>query len=200
MVQGIVIIDMCRVRLRGTPIPRQPPSPLSLTPDRPATAPSLPDTTRPRPLLREYIWNRLTPVAVIEGGAVCFIRTDHIGKPVFATDSLGTKVWQVSYDPFGGVLASTGTPNTIRFPGQWFQSVSGLHQNWMRDYEPTTGWFLQTDPLGFVDGASVYGYARQNPGRWIDPTGEFVWAVLGSVAFGFALDMIIAMVAILWNS
>ncbi len=88
--------------------------------------------------MREYVWNGLTPVAVIEGGAIYFIRVDHIGRPMSATDTLGTKVWQVSYDPFGGVVASTGTPANIRFPGQWFQSESGLHQNWMRDFDPTT--------------------------------------------------------------
>jgi uncharacterized protein RhaS with RHS repeats len=44
----------------------------------------------------------------------------------------------------------------------------------MRDYDPTTGRYLQADPLGLVDGASVYGYARQNPGRWTDPTGELI--------------------------
>jgi uncharacterized protein RhaS with RHS repeats len=42
----------------------------------------------------------------------------------------------------------------------------------MRDYDPTTGRYLQVDPLGLVDGASVYGYARQNPGRYVDPRGE----------------------------
>ena len=56
---------------------------------------------------------------------------------------------------FGGVHTSTGTLPTARFPGQWFQSESGLHQNWMRDYDPTTGKYLQADPLGLVDGASV---------------------------------------------
>ena len=42
----------------------------------------------------------------------------------------------------------------------------------MRDYDPTTGRYLQADPLGLVDGASVYGYVRQNPGRYVDPRGE----------------------------
>jgi len=42
----------------------------------------------------------------------------------------------------------------------------------MRDYDPTTGRYIQADPLGLVDGASVYGYARQNPGRYVDPRGE----------------------------
>ena len=42
----------------------------------------------------------------------------------------------------------------------------------MRDYDPTTGRYIQADPLGLVDGASVYGYALQNPGRYTDPRGE----------------------------
>ena len=41
----------------------------------------------------------------------------------------------------------------------------------MRDYDPALGRYLQADPLGLVDGASMYGYALQNPGRWTDPTG-----------------------------
>ena len=42
----------------------------------------------------------------------------------------------------------------------------------MRDYDPTLGRYLQADPLGLVDGASVYGYALQNPGMYTDPRGE----------------------------
>lgn len=56
----------------------------------------------------------------------------------------------------------------LRFPDQWFQSENGLHQNWMRDYDPTTGRYVQADPLGLVDGASVYGYALQSPLRYSD--------------------------------
>ncbi len=68
----------------------------------------------------------------------------------------------------------------------------------MRDYDPTTGRYIQADPLGLVDGASVYGYAKGNPLYWTDPTGECVGpaaiacgavggAVLG-VALGALLD------------
>ncbi len=49
-----------------------------------------------------------------------------------------------------------------------------VHQNWMRDYDPTTGRYLQPDPLGLVDGASVYGYALQSPLRYTDPRGLWV--------------------------
>ncbi len=57
----------------------------------------------------------------------------------------------------------------------------------MRDYDPTTGRYIQADPLGLVDGASVYGYALQNPGRYVDPTGEFVPILIG-LAVGFLID------------
>jgi len=104
-------------------------------------------------LIREYIWMNGAPVGVVEGGQVFFVRTDHIGRPVFASNDLGVKVWEDEARlgrassgrpsapndlPFGGVHASTGGVG-LRFPGQWFQSESGLHQNWMRDYDPTTG-------------------------------------------------------------
>lgn len=62
----------------------------------------------------------------------------------------------------------------------------------MRDYDPTTGRYLQADPLGLVDGASLYNYARQNPGRWTDPSGEETtvirWDAVGwgSSSFGHA--------------
>ena len=124
-------------------------------------------------LLREYIWLDGAPVAVVEGGEVYFIRSDHIGRPLFATDSADTKVWEASYTPFGEVETTTGTPIALRFAGQWFQAESGLHQNWMRDYDPTTGRYIQADPLGLVDGASVYGYAQQSPLMYIDPRGNW---------------------------
>ena len=108
-----------------------------------------------------------------------------------------------------GVRTSTGTPITLRFPGQWFQAESGLHQNWMRDYDPTTGRYLQADPLGLVDGASVYGYALQSPSKYADPRGECVGllvyacaAAAGAVvnaAFGILLDFYIGDGCYTWD-
>lgn len=123
-------------------------------------------------LIREYVWLGGSPLAVIEGGQIYLIRTDHIGRPAFATTMAGTQVWSASYLPFGGVHTSVGTPIDLRFPGQWFQTETGLYQNWMRDYDPTTGRYMEADPLGLIDGASVYGYAQQNPNGWIDPIGQ----------------------------
>jgi RHS repeat-associated protein len=156
-------------------------------------------------LVREYVWMGWNPIAVIEGGVVSLVRTDHIGRPVFATNAAGTKVWTASYLPFGGVRTTTGTPMTARFPGQWFQSESGLHQNWMRDYDPTTGRYLQADPLGLVAGASVYGYANQSPMMFMDPNGENpVMACLINQACRAAAGAVVAgsanLIYQLWNN
>ena len=135
-------------------------------------------------LIREYVWMGWEPVTVIEGGVVYYIRADYIGRPVFATNASGAKVWSVTYTPFGSVHTSSGLPVEARFPGQWYQAEPGLHQNWMRDYDPTTGRYIEADPLGLVDGASVYGYVRGNPGRWIDPRGEeTAWGGNGPISF-----------------
>ncbi len=85
-----------------------------------------------------------------------------------------------------------------RAEGQWFQSESGLHQNWMRDYDPTTGRYIQADPLGLVDGASVYGYALQNPGRYVDPTGQCPWCA--AVAAGFIAGAGVALIEELFRA
>jgi len=54
----------------------------------------------------------------------------------------------------------------------------------MRNYDPTTGRYIQADLLGLVDGASVYGYARGNPGRWTDFRGEQSFTDFANSTFG----------------
>ena len=74
-------------------------------------------STQTATLLREYIWLAGVPVGVIDGGTLYFVRTDQIGRPVFATDGTSVKVWEASYLPFGGVHVSTDTALELRFPG-----------------------------------------------------------------------------------
>jgi YD repeat-containing protein len=84
-------------------------------------------------LIREYVWLNWEPIAVIEGGVTYLVRTDHIGRPVFATNTSGVKVWTATPahagvrvrsagkqstglfsdppHPFGGVRTTTGTRN-----------------------------------------------------------------------------------------
>ena len=47
---------------------------------------------------------------------------------------------------------------------------------------------MRADPLGLVDGASVYGYAGQNPGGFVDPRGEDV--VGGAIVTGLGAAVV----------
>lgn len=99
-----------------------------------------------------------------------YFHLDHLGTPQHVTDASGDIVWSADQEPFGQAtpaITSTLTQN-LRFPGQYFDAETGLHQNWFRDYDPTTGRYLQADPIGVEDGPSVFGYALQNPLRYTD--------------------------------
>ena len=43
--------------------------------------------------------------------------------------------------------------------------------NYFRDYDPSTGRYVQSDPVGLVAGINTYGYVHQNPLVWRDPLG-----------------------------
>lgn len=44
----------------------------------------------------------------------------------------------------------------------------------MRDYDPTLGRYIESDPLGQMGGLNLYGYANQNPVLYTDSRGEVV--------------------------
>ncbi|WP_158813296.1 RHS repeat-associated core domain-containing protein [Methylocapsa sp. S129] len=145
--------------------------------------------------LREYIWLDDLPVAIIDqvntaSPILYYVHADHLNRPIMVTDSTGASVWQAVWTPFGAPLSITGTLTyDARFPGQWFQIENGLNWNWNRHYDPTTGRYVQVDPLGLTtllsDGPSVYGYAGQAPLGWTDPRGLCVEDLcIGETAIG----------------
>jgi len=48
-----------------------------------------------------------------------------------------------------------------------------VHYNYHRTYDPSTGRYLESDPIGLVGGLNTYGYALQNPLTYDDPLGLF---------------------------
>jgi RHS repeat-associated protein len=68
----------------------------------------------------------------------------------------------------------------LRFPGQYFDVETGKHENWNRYFDPDTGRYLSPEPLlqnaewvkkEARGSTPTYAYARNNPLKFIDPTG-----------------------------
>ena len=60
------------------------------------------------------------------------------------TNAARAKVWDAAYEPFGRSRVFTSTVEmNLRLPGQQLHAETGLHQNWMRDYDPMVGRYLQ---------------------------------------------------------
>ena len=81
------------------------------------------------------------------------------------TNSSGTTVWQGEFKPFGEPLSVSGSiTNNLRFPGQYYDSDTGLHQNWHRDYKAEIGRYVEADPIGIKKGQNhLYSYVANSP-------------------------------------
>jgi RHS repeat-associated protein len=143
---------------------------------------------------KEYIWLDDLPVAMVDDtGAspvLYFIHTDQLGTPQKITDASANVVWDSVSDPFGNAVTisslwgsptlwgsftwepTTPEPTNLRFSGQYFDAETALNQNWNRDYDPTTGRYIQSDPIGLLGGINTYGYVNANPLQQTDLVGQ----------------------------
>lgn len=109
------------------------------------------------------------------------IVADHLGTPQEVLDERRQAVWQAATAAFGqarvtyAAVSKNGKPfqMDLRFPGQVYDAETGLHYNYLRDYDPLLGRYLAPDPLGVSAGTNPYTYASNNPLTNVDPLGLY---------------------------
>jgi len=106
---------------------------------------------------------------------VTYLHPDHLGTPKFGTNAGGTQVWGWAPDAFGNGSPSGAATVNLRMPGQYFDAESGLFYNWNRYYNPATGRYISSDPIGLEGGINTFLYAVASPVMMIDPEGLYSW-------------------------
>ena len=129
-------------------------------------------------VILETVYLGNLPVAVLKDGNVYYIHADHLNTPRAITDAANNTYWSWLSDPFGVTAANDdvdgdGTAFTynLRFPGQYLDEETGLHYNYFRDYDPGTGRYVQSDPIGLMPSLNTYAYVDSDPLDWADPSG-----------------------------
>jgi RHS repeat-associated protein len=130
-------------------------------------------------------WSAEVTIRVTAGGAkIYYLHADHLNTPRLVTDETNTVVWrnQPLGEPFGMGLPEEDPDKdgqtfilNLRFPGQYGDRESNLNYNYFRDYDPDTGRYVQSDPIGLRGGVNTYGYVKGNPLRYSDPLGLYTY-------------------------
>jgi RHS repeat-associated protein len=114
---------------------------------------------------------------------IFYVHTDHLNTPRAVTrPSDNLVMWTWYSDPFGTDAANENPAGAgtfaynLRLPGQVFDGQAGLHDNGFRAYDPATGRYVESDPIGLYGGSySTYSYTNDDPVMWSDPYGLTPW-------------------------
>lgn len=136
--------------------------------------------------IQTYIYLGDIPVAVIKNGAgtiqdnLFYIYTDHLNTPREIRNHANQQRW--TWYPETAEAFGANPPNdnpqglgtfnfNVRFPGQLYDPITQLSYNYYRDYNPRTGRYIESDPIGLEGGINTYAYVENDPLRYVDPEG-----------------------------
>jgi RHS repeat-associated protein len=135
---------------------------------------------------KQYVWLDETLVGVIsafDASTYQYVETDHLGTPraiIHPTKNVIIWRWDMNERAFGEHSPNQNPDGdslsyklNLRYPGQYYDSESGFNYNYFRDYDPATGRYIESDPIGLAGGTSTYGYVGGNPLSHLDPYGLY---------------------------
>ena len=108
-----------------------------------------------------------------------FVHVDHLNTPRLVANDQQQAVWRWDQQEPFGVSVPDENPSALgvfkfplRYPGQYDDAETGLSYNYFRDcYDPATGRYCQSDPIGLRGGLNTYSYVSGNPLLSSDPAG-----------------------------
>lgn len=130
-------------------------------------------------VLRRYVYGARR-ISMTSGGGSYYYEYDPSGSVANLTSSSGATEWTYSYEPFG---SANGPPtrndpnapvNLFEFDGEYADAI-GQYNLRAREYDPTIGRFVATDPVATGMGqlaASPYSFAANRPTVLADPSGR----------------------------
>ncbi|MBB3225411.1 RHS repeat-associated protein [Luteibacter sp. Sphag1AF] len=127
------------------------------------------ETSSPGSRSYVYLDGLLVATSDVNGSStkISFVYVDALGSPRVVADASGEIDWRWgdAGNAFGEVapVSLNGFTLHSRFPGQYFDTESGLNYNVNRDYAAAAGRYIQSDPIGLQGGAGTYVYALGNP-------------------------------------
>ena len=141
-------------------------------------------------------------VSVETSGKISYYRTDENHSVSEILNSEGKTEATLTYDEYGRLenpdkVRTAG--NIFTYTGHVYEESTGLYYAKARYYDAETGRFLARDSYqGNVKEPATlnpYSYARQNPFRYIDPSGHILVQTIAKFGVGALFDMGMQIVA-----
>jgi RHS repeat-associated protein len=118
------------------------------------------------------------PLVMLRSGATSYYQADGLGSITALSNAAGALAQTYTYDSFGKLTASSGSlTNPFQYTGREFDTETGLYFYRARYFDPGTGRFLGEDPIGFRGGLNLYRYVKNEPTRYVDPSGTALTSV-----------------------
>lgn len=143
-------------------------------------------------------------VASADSIAIYYLGRDHLGSITHISNENGDWLYEYSYDAWGRlrnpatqtVYAVNQEPQLLLgrgYCGHEYLQWCGLINMNARLYDPVTGRFLSPDPFvqlpDFSQNFNRYSYCLNNPLRYVDKDGEFIWVIVGAALIGGAINL-----------
>jgi len=130
-----------------------------------------------------YIYSGNQKMAMMRDGKIYYFVNNLQGTPVLIFNEQGKIVQKIQMDEYGNVEQAQGIfGDEINFTGKKYEPSTGLYYFNQRYYDSHLGRFITEDPASQF--LNPYLYGENNPLSYVDPNGEWFFAVLGAMMKG----------------